>query len=310
MHIGIVLNLTDQTPSIRACAPVLEERGFESLWLGEHTHMPTDSVFRYSSGKWSTGNKAKDGYLPEFYKRMPDPYVQLAAAAMLTSTIKLGTCIALPAEHNPIVLAKEIATLDSLADGRFLFGVGYGWNPLEMAHNGFAYEDRRAVLREKVGAMRALWTEPTASYQGDFVQFSESWSWPKPVGAAGPPVLLGAAPTARNLDDVVKWADGWIPVRAFMGDRMAENLADLRARATEAGRDPASIAISVVDPEGAQGAKRSREVFEARMITEEALDTYEELGVERVILGLPTTDFDFFRWAADKVAQLNERISS
>lgn len=310
MHIGIVLNLTDQTPSIRDCAPVLEERGFESLWLGEHTHMPTDSVYRYSTGKWATaGRKTREGYLPEFYKRMPDPYVQLTAAAMLTSNIKLGTCIALPAEHNPIVLAKEIATLDSLSGGRFLFGVGYGWNPLEMAHNGFAYEDRREVLREKIGAMQAIWTEPTASYDGNFVRFSESWSWPKPAGGS-PPVYLGAAPTTRNLDDVVRWADGWIPVRAFMGDRMAENLADLRARATKAGRDPATIAISVVDPEGAQGGKRSRDEFEARMVTEEALATYEELGVERVILGLPTTDFDFFRWAADKTAQLNERISS
>src|SRR5262245_8802539 len=121
MHLGMVLMLTDRTPSIVDVAPAVEERGFESMWIGEHTHCPVGTVHHYPLGRYGTGKTARDGYLPDLYKRMPDPYVSLAFAAACTTTLRVGTCIALPAEHNPIVLAKEIATLDQLSGGRFEF---------------------------------------------------------------------------------------------------------------------------------------------------------------------------------------------
>ncbi|WP_432842558.1 TIGR03619 family F420-dependent LLM class oxidoreductase [Dactylosporangium sp. CA-092794] len=309
MDVGVVLNLTDRTPPITACVPALEERGFESVWLGEHTHLPVDSVFRYSTGKYSVGQKARDGYVPDFYKRMPDPYVSLAAAAAMTSRIRLGTCIALPAEHSPIALAKTIATLDALSGGRFLFGIGYGWNALEMRNNGFEYADRRAVLREKIAAMKALWTQETAGFDGEFVRFTESWSFPKPAHLPHPPVLLGAAATAATFDDVVGFADGWIPVRAFLGDSLGGKIAELRRTAEAAGRDPDTIAISLVDSEGAMGGKKSREEFAARLPGKDALQRYAELGVGRVILGAPTTDLDFYLWAVDRLAELRDSLA-
>ncbi|MDQ7903735.1 LLM class F420-dependent oxidoreductase [Phytohabitans sp. ZYX-F-186] len=309
MDVGVVLNLTDRTPSIVECAPPLEERRFESVWLGEHTHLPVDSVFRYSTGKYATGKKARDGYVPDFYKRMPDPYVSLAAVASITTGLRLGTCIALPAEHNPIELAKRIATLDTLSGGRFAFGIGYGWNPLEMRNNGFEYADRRAVMREKIAAMKALWTQETAGYDGKHVRFTESWSYPKPVTKPHPPILLGAAPVRATFEDVVAFADGWIPVRAFVGDRLTEHVAELRRTAVEAGRDPDTIQISLVDSEGAMGGKKSRDEFTARLPGKETLQRYAEAGVGRVILGAPTTDLDFYRWSLDRLAALRDSLA-
>lgn len=304
MEIGVVLNLTDRTPSAIDCIPPLEERGFESVWLGEHTHLPVDSVFRYSSGKYSVGEKAQGGYVPEFYKRMYDPYTCLAVAAGLTSTIKLGTCIALPAEHNPIELAKRIASLDALSGGRFQFGVGYGWNPLEMSNNGFRYEDRRKVLREKVTAMKRLWTQETAQAEGEFVNFTESWSYPKPASDPHPPILLGAAPTKATIEDVVEFADGWMPVEAFVGDRLGEVIGTLRDGFTAAGRDPETLNVSVVNPAGAWKGKKSREDFRERMPSVDSIRRYEDIGVSRIILGAPVTDLDNYLWAIDEYATL------
>lgn len=302
MEIGIVLNLTDQTPTALECIPPLEERGFESVWLGEHTHLPVDSVFRYSSGKYSMGKKAQDGFVPDFYKRMYDPYTCLASVAGLTSKIKLGTCIALPAEHNPIELAKRIASLDALSGGRFHFGIGYGWNPLEMRNNGFLYEDRRQVMREKIAAMKALWTQETASASGDFVNFTESWSYPKPVSKPHPPILIGAAPTKATIADIVEYGDGWMPVRAFVGDRLGEAMKRVRAAWQEAGRDLDAFQVNVVDPEGGWRGKKSREAFLEAIPTRAELEIYEELGVGRLILGVPQTDLDTYMWSIDALA--------
>jgi len=310
MDVGVVLNLTDRTPSIVDCAPALEERGLESVWLGEHTHLPVDSVFRYATGKYAKGNKARDGYVPDFYKRMPDPYVSLAAVASTTTRLGLGTCIALPAEHNPIELAKRIATLDTISGGRFLFGIGYGWNPLEMRNNGFEYADRRVVLREKISAMKALWTQETAGFEGEHVRFTESWSYPKPAAKPHPPILLGAAPVKATFEDVVAFADGWIPVRAFVGDRLGEHIGELHRTAVEAGRDPATIQISLVDSEGAMGGKKSREEFAARLPRKEDLQRYAETGVSRVILGAPATDLDFYNWSLDRLAELRDSLAA
>ena len=260
MHIGVVLMLSEFTPKVTEVAPLVEERGFESLFVGEHTHLPTATVHSYTQGRYA-GDKAKGGYVPDYYKRFLDPYVTLSMAAACTRTLRLGTCIALPAEHNPLILAKEIATLDFLSGGRFEFGIGYGWNPLEMQNNGFDKADRRQVMREKIAAMKALWTEPEAGYSGKFVEFTESWSFPKPVQSPHPPILVGAAATPANLADIVEWADGWLPVRSFLAEGVANGIEKLRAAARSAGRDPDELSVSIVDPEGSMGGKRSIEEF-------------------------------------------------
>jgi probable F420-dependent oxidoreductase len=299
--------LSDLTPAVTDVAPLVEERGFESLWVGEHTHLPVDTVHSYTQGRYA-GTKARDGYVPDFYRRFPDPYITLAAAAACTSTIRIGTCIALPAEHSPIILAKEIATLDRLSGGRFEFGVGYGWNPLEMRNNGFDKADRRRVMREKVLAMKALWTQPTASFEGEFVNFTESYSYPKPTQQPHPPILLGAAPTAANLDDVVAWADGWIPVRSFMGEGLAEGVQALRQRAEGAGRRSDELTVTIVDPEGSMGGKRSPDEFARRLPTPAVLDQYREIGIHRLTLGVPVGDLATLCGALDRVVELRASV--
>jgi len=258
-------------------------------------------VHSYTKGRYA-GDKAKGGYVPDYYKRFLDPYVTLAMAAACTRTLRIGTCIALPAEHSPLILAKEIATLDLLSGGRFEFGLGYGWNPLEMQNNGFEKADRRQVMREKIAAMKALWTEPTAGYSGKFVEFTESWSFPKPIQSPHPPILVGAAATPANLADIVEWADGWLPVRSFLAEGVGNGIEKLRAAARSAGRDPDELSVSIVDPEGSMGGKRSIEEFTRRMVTPDDLRAYEEQGVYRLVLGVPVSDLDFLQRALDAVA--------
>ena len=310
MDIALTLMLSEMTVSIVEAAPAAEERGFEALFIGEHTHCPVGTSHSYTTGRYGTGKVTKEGYLPDFYKRFPDPYITLTAAAMCTTTIRLGTCIALPAEHNPIVLAKEIATLDQLSNGRFEFGIGYGWNEPEMLNNGFAKKDRRKVLREKIAAMKALWTEEIASFDGEFVKFTDSWSYPKPAQKPHPPVLIGAAANQWNIDDIVDWADGWMPVRVFEAGRMPEAIGEVRHRAEERGRDPESIAITVVDGEGGMGGKRGKEEFLSRMPTPEVLDEYLELGIKRLSLTAPVHDRDFMLWAFDQFVDMRERLGN
>ena len=309
MNIGITLMLSDQTITVNEAAPAVEERGFESFWVGEHTHCPVGTVHSYTQGRYGTGTVTKDGYLPDFYKRFPDPYITLTAAAMCTSTVRIGTCIALPAEHSPLILAKVIATLDVISGGRFEFGIGYGWNPLELQNAGFEKHQRRQVLQEKIAAMKALWTQETAGFDGEFVQFSESWSYPKPVQKPHPPVLIGAAPTPGNVRDIVDWADGWIPVRVFMGDdKLVADVQHVRRQVEEAGRDPEQLKITVVDTSGAMGGKRSREAFVAHLPSRETLETYRTLGIHRLNLGAPVHDRSFYLWSLDRLAELQETL--
>lgn len=309
MKFGLTLMFTDRTPSVTQVAPMVEERGFESMWVGEHTHLPVDTVFHYAQEKYATGSTVQKGYVPDFYKRMPDPYITLAAAAAVTSRINVGTCIALPAEYNPIILAKEIATLDHISGGRFKFGIGYGWNELEMRNNGFEIKNRRKVMREKIAAMKGLWTEESAGYDGEFVQFSESWSFPKPTHQPHPPILLGAAPSEATLRDIVDWADGWIPVRGFLNDKLGEEIAKLNQLAVSAGRDPHSIEVTLVNPEGAMGGKKSPEEFAKRLPSADTVKSYAELGVSRATFGIPMTTMDSVEWALDQVVALMEEVN-
>jgi probable F420-dependent oxidoreductase len=201
-----------------------------------------------------------------------DPFVGLAAAAAVTSRIKLGTGICLVIERDPIVLAKEVASLDYLSRGRVLFGIGGGWNAEEMENHGAVFKDRWKIVREKIEAMKRIWTEDEAEYHGRFVNFDPIWSWPKPVQKPHPPIILGGDSTwARQR--VVDYCDGWMPIFGMGGD-LKERVEDLHARARKAGRDPKSISLTMF------GAPADAEV--GRFL--------EGLGFERLVLPLPPAE--------------------
>ena len=232
MHIGLAIFPTAATVQPLELARVAEERGFESLWFPEHSHNPTSRI-----SPW--GGNPDLGELPSYYWESYDQLVTLAAVAAVTSTLRLGTGISLVAQHDHIWLAKQVATLDTLSGGRVLFGIGYGWNKEEMAHHGIRYTERRAILREKILAMKALWTQDEASFTGDHVSLESSWAWPKPVQKPHPPILMGGAAGPRTMADIVEFCDGWMPI--MNRHRLGGGIKELRALAAAAGRDPAAI---------------------------------------------------------------------
>jgi probable F420-dependent oxidoreductase len=259
MKIGCFSFNTDYGIRADDLARALEERGFESLWVGEHTHIPAERRTPYP------GNKE----LPKPYYHMSDPFVSLAAAAAVTKTLKIGTGICLVTERDPIVLAKEVATLDQISNGRFLFGIGAGWNAEEMENHGTPFKRRWAVLRERIAAMKAIWTQDEATYRGEFVNFDRIISNPKPVQKPHPPIILGAA-TPQGRKRVVEYCDGWIPIDLLVDD-LSPAIADLKAQAKAAGRDPDGIKVSIF-------------AFETNA---DQLARYRDLGVERVTITLP-----------------------
>jgi probable F420-dependent oxidoreductase len=262
MKIGVVIFNTDYTIRIDELARGLEERGFESVWLPEHTHIP---VSRRS--RWPGGDK-----LPQEYWHTLDPFVALSTAAAVTTRLKVGTGICLMVERDPITTAKAVASLDFLSGGRFLFGVGGGWNAEEMENHGTPFGVRWRVLRERILAMKEIWTKDAPEFHGEFVNFDPIWAWPKPAQKPHPPVLLAVnVPQARQK--VIDYAEGWFPLAARAGD-LAVGIPDLRRRAEQAGRDPNALTVSVF------GAPPD----------EDELRRYAKLGVTRAILGLPPAD--------------------
>ncbi|HLE43996.1 MAG TPA: LLM class F420-dependent oxidoreductase [Methylomirabilota bacterium] len=261
MHFGAFMFPTEYAIRIDELARALEERGFESLFLPEHTHIPVSRRTPFPSG----------GPLPKEYAHTLDPFVALTAAAAATTRLRLGTGICLLIERDPIVTAKAAASLDLLSNGRFLFGVGAGWNVEEMENHGTVFKTRFRLMRERVLAMKAIWTRDEAAFHGEFVNFDPIWSYPKPVQKPHPPVLL-AGESRYTLERVVEFADGWFP-RGRVGDAaILAGLADLRARAARAGRDMTTISVSVFGarPEPA------------------ALTAFAAAGVTRAILRLPS----------------------
>ncbi|GDY29784.1 TIGR03619 family F420-dependent LLM class oxidoreductase [Gandjariella thermophila] len=257
MRLGVTIFATDRTMSPVELAREAEDRGFASLFLPEHTHIPVSRESPPPTGV---------DVLPEDYARTLDPLVALSAAAAVTSTIRLGTGVCLPAQREPIVTAKAIATLDRVSGGRFVLGIGFGWNREEMADHGVDPATRRARAREHVLAMRALWREDVAGYRGEFVRFAPSWSWPKP--APGPPVLIGGAPGATLFRHVAEYADGWLPIG---GSGVRDALPALHRAAEAAGRDPATLTVI---PFGVEP-------------TPAKLDYYAGLGLGEVVLRVP-----------------------
>ncbi|PYM90941.1 MAG: LLM class F420-dependent oxidoreductase [Candidatus Rokuibacteriota bacterium] len=276
MHYGVFIFPTDYSIRIDELARAAEERGFESLFVTEHTHIPTSRRSPFAGG----------GPLPKEYWHTLDPFVGLMAAAAATRRLKVGTGICLVVEHDPITLAKTIATLDLLSNGRFLFGIGGGWNAEEMEDHGTVFKSRFQLLRERILAMKEIWTKETPEYHGDFVDFDPMWSYPKPVQKPHPPVLLGGE-SAYTLQRVVDFCEGWFP-RGRNADAILPGLADLRARAAKAGRDPKTISTSVF------GAKAERAT----------LDTYVGAGITRAIFRLPSEGRDAVLPLLDQYAKL------
>ena len=264
MELGVTIFLTDQTIGPVEVARAVEERGFHSLYLPEHTHIPIERRTPPPTG---------DAELPEMYKRILDPYVALAAAAAVTEQIRLGTGIALVAQHDPVVLAKEIATLDHVSGGRFVFGVGFGWNEDEMEDHGVEYRTRRARVREHVLLMNQLWSQEVGAFEGDFVRVSPSWSWPKPVQQPRPRTLIGGAAGPKLFAHIAEYADGWFPIG---GAGVAKALPDLRDAVAAAGRDPDQL---LVVPFGTLPSPGK-------------LDHYREIGMTEVVLNLPSAGRD------------------
>jgi probable F420-dependent oxidoreductase len=259
MKYGLTMFATDYAIRPEELARAAEERGFESLFFPEHTHIPASRRTPYPGG----------GDLPEEYWHTHDPFVALAAAATVTQKLRVGTGICLVIEHDPIVLAKQVASVDFLSNGRFLFGIGGGWNVEEMANHGTDFKKRWKVLRERIEAMKTIWRDQEASYHGEFVNFDPIWSNPKPVQKPHPPIFLGGHGT-KALQRVVNYCDGWMPISFRAGD-ILKGIAELRELAQKTGRDPKSISVSVFGAPGDAGT----------------IQTWEAAGVERVVFWLP-----------------------
>ena len=228
MDFGAAIFFTDYSMGPAELGRALEERGFESLWAPEHSHIPLSRQSPFPQG----------GDLPKKYYDVMDPFVTLSAAAAATTRLKVGTGICLVVQRDPIQTAKEVATLDQVSGGRFLFGIGAGWNAEEMADHGTDFKSRFEVMRERVEAMRAIWTKSKPEYSGEFVQFPPMMTWPKPVQKPHPPVIVGGA-YPYGARRAIAYGDGWVPHarRPAYGDVLGL-LPEFRKMATAAGRDP------------------------------------------------------------------------
>jgi probable F420-dependent oxidoreductase len=285
MKLGVFSFNTEYTIRADELAIAAEERGFESIWFPEHTHIPASRETAYPGG----------GPLPKEYIHMSDPFTSAAAAAVVTKTIKIGTGVCLVIEHDPLALAKTVATIDRLSNGRFILGVGAGWNAEEMENHGTPYAKRWKVLEERVKAMKALWTQEEASFKGDWVNFEKVWSYPKPVQKPHPPVIIGTFGSKWGCQRVADYAEGWIPIDGLMTS-LDDSIADLHARLRDNGRKPEDAPISMFD------------IYET---SEDDLKRYADMGcIERAIPRCPTEDKDtVLRWL-DRYAEIGRRIGA
>jgi|SRR5262245_7538915 len=274
MKYGVLQFATDYAMPIAELARAVEGRGLESLFIPEHTHIPASR-----RSPWPGGPN-----LPREYWHTLDPFIALGAAAAVTTRLKLGTGICLVIERDPITLAKEVATLDYVSRGRFLFGIGGGWNAEEMENHGTDFSQRWKVLRERIAAMKEIWTNDEAEYHGKFVNFDKVWSYPKPVQKPHPPILMGGGgPHARQR--AVDFDGHWMPIVGR--DSIDDGLADLRQRAERTGRDPATVTVTLF------GARND----------EAQLGKWRDAGIDRVVFHLPPA-------GADKVLPLLDQYAA
>ena len=274
MEIGAAIFFTDYSMAPTDLAVALEERGFDSLWVAEHSHIPATRRFSHPQG---------EAALTKEYYDVMDPFVTLSAAAAVTKRLKLATAICLVIQRDTIQTAKAVASLDQISKGRFLFGIGCGWNAEELEDHGTVYETRTLKMREQIEAMKEIWTKDKAEYHGRIVDFPPMMTWPKPVQKPYPPIIVGGAfPWAARR--AIRYGDGWYP-NASSGDP-DDYLPRFRRMAEEAGRDPKSLSITLGGaPEDPDRLKR-----------------YRDLGVSRVNISLPAAKADevlplLDRWA-------------
>jgi probable F420-dependent oxidoreductase len=264
MKFGIAMFPTEYGILPSELAQAVEERAFDSLWFPEHTHIPTSRT-----SPWPGGPN-----LPDVYKQTLDPFMALTAAAAATKRIKLATGICLVVERDPIHLAKNVATIDYLSGGRFIFGIGGGWNAEEMANHGTAFKTRFALMKERIEAMKAIWANDVAEYHGEHVNFEPLWAWPKPVQKPHPPILVGGE-FPHGAKRAIAYGDGWMPIGGRGFDAL-EILPRFRQMAAEAGRNPDELPMTVYSvPQDANRLKH-----------------YRDASVDRAVFMLPSTGRD------------------
>ncbi|NKC16509.1 MAG: TIGR03619 family F420-dependent LLM class oxidoreductase [Gammaproteobacteria bacterium] len=279
MDIGVMIFPTDTSIQPVELAKEVEARGFESLWFPEHSHIPV-------SRETPWGGREGAPPLPEMYWRAHDQFVALGACAAVTEKIRLGTGITLVAQRDAIWLAKEVASLDMISNGRFELGVGYGWCKEEMRNHGLAFKDRRALLREKILLMKELWAQDEASYSGEHIQFEKSWAWPKPTQKPHPPIVMGGAIGPQTAAHVAEFCDGWLPLGG--AHDVAAGWRRIREACEKVGRDPASLSLSM---------------FYARAVKPDAMKAHADMGARRAIMPLPS------KWA-DAVLPLLDQYAA
>ncbi|WP_149537798.1 LLM class F420-dependent oxidoreductase [Siccirubricoccus phaeus] len=282
MKIGLAMFFTDYSMRPEELAVAAEARGFESLWAPEHSHIPLSRKSPWPSG----------GELPKMYYDVMDPFVTLTAAAIATKTLKLGTGICLVVQRDPIQTAKSVASLDLLSNGRFLFGVGNGWNQDEIEDHGTVFATRHKLARERIEAMQAIWTKSKPEYHGEFVNFGPMMTWPKPVQKPHPPIIVGGA-FPHGARRAIRYGNGWMPhrTRQHYAD-VAALLPEFRQMAEAAGRDLAGLPITI------WGATEDYD----------ALCRDQELGIARVILSLEAAKADVILPQLDRWAELIRKL--
>ncbi|HTT84350.1 MAG TPA: LLM class F420-dependent oxidoreductase [Rhizomicrobium sp.] len=274
MQFGAAIFFTEYSIGPIALALALEERGFESLWAPEHSHIPVSRKSPYPGG----------GELPKEYYDVMDPFVTLSAAAAATRTLKVATGICLLQQRDVIQTAKLVASIDQISNGRFLFGIGGGWNREEMENHGTDYATRFQRVREGIEAMKEIWTRPEAEYHGEIVKFDPIFAWPKPVQKPHPPILVGGG-FPQGARRAIRYGDGWLPI---MGAKdLAELVPKYQAMAKEAGRDIADVPISAWHPRS----------------DAEAIKRFRDLGVVRIVTTLPPAGRDKILPILDRYAE-------
>ncbi|MBI4506882.1 MAG: LLM class F420-dependent oxidoreductase [Chloroflexi bacterium] len=263
MNFGVVIFPTEYSIGVTDLARAVEDRGFESLLTPEHTHIPASRRTPWPGG----------ADLPREYVHLLDPFVALTAAASVTRRLRVGTGICLIIQHDPIILAKQVSTLDLVSGGRFLFGIGAGWNREEMENHGTDPEQRWKLMRERVLAMKQIWTQEEASFHGQFVRFERIWQHPKPVQKPHAPIIVGGN-GPRVVRRAAEYGDEWMPNVARGGGPLEERIAELQRLAAEAGRGPLPVTLFAVQPEP------------------HILEGYRELGVARCLFMLPSAPAD------------------